>query len=237
MTDKNDQKLRQYYAKTAHSYDASQLHKNDEHFNALMLLRGIIADKSYQSILDVGSGTGRALTYLKASYPNIHLMGIEPVEELRKQALNKGLKSSEIICGDGYNLPLKDKSFDCVVAFGILHHVEHPNQIISEMFRVASKAVFISDHNIYGWGNKYSRLSKQIIRKFFGFKLLKFFMTKGVGYHDTDYDGIFYPFSLFEHLPIIASHSKQMYLVSTKGIPIHLYSQASHLAVASLLED
>jgi len=226
-----EKKLEQYYARTAHSYDDSQFHENDEHFKALMFLRGAIAERNYQSLLDVGCGTGRALSYLKTAYPDLHTVGIEPVEELRQQAFAKGFTATEVISGNGQALPFPDKSFDCVVAFGVLHHVEHPEKIIAEIFRVAKKAVFLSDHNIYGWGSAPTRFSKQTARKLLGFQILKLLMTKGLGYHDTDYDGIYYPFSLFEHLPAIANGSKQMSLIATKGSPIHLYSQASHIAV------
>ncbi len=231
-----EKKLEQYYAETAGSYDATQLHDNDEHFNALMFLRGVITEKSYQSLLDVGAGTGRALTYLKTAHPYLKVIGVEPVEELRQQALNKGISSEEIVIGNGRTLPFAESSFDCVTAFGVLHHVERPDQVIAEMLRVAKRAVFISDHNVYGWGNAITRFGKQAVRKTLGFQVLKFMMTKGRGYHDTNYDGIFYPFSLFEHLSTVEA-SNQMSLISTKGSPIHLYSQASHIAVLGVLED
>lgn len=237
MSKQLDHKLEQYYARSADSYDTSQLHENDEHYNALMFLRGIIAEKQYESLLDVGCGTGRALFYLRDAHPQLRAIGLEPVEELRQKALAKGFEADQILLGDGRQLPFADKSFDCVATFGVLHHVEQPEQIISEMIRVARRAVFISDHNIYGWGGSLTRLGKQAVRRVFGFSTLKLLMTKGRGYHDTDYDGIFYPFSLFEHLDQVASRSNQMFLMSTKGSPRNLYSQASHLAVFADLDE
>lgn len=235
MSSNLDQKLEEYYSRNAISYDASQLHVDDEHYCALMFLRGVIADRQWQSMLDVGCGTGRALVYLKDAFPGMDLTGVEPVDALREKAMEKDLLASQIIKGDGRALPFSDNSFDCVTAFGILHHVEHPEIVITELLRVARKAVFISDHNIYGWGSRKTRLFKLVIRKMLGFSALKLTMTKGKGYHDTDYDGIFYPFSLFDHMPQLVSHSQRCSLISTKGKPVDLYSEASHIAVLALL--
>ncbi len=230
------QRQQDYYTSTAASYDSFQLHSEDEHYNALMFLRGAIAEKQYQSLLDVGCGTGRALLYLQAAYPTLHTVGVEPVQALRQVALNKGIAENQLVAGDGYQLPFEDKTFDCVSAFGVLHHVGHPDRVISELFRVAKRAVFISDHNIYGWGSLLTRAGKQWLRRCSGDQLFKLMMTRGKGYHDTDYDGIFYPFSLFDYLPQIRQLAPRHFIVSTKGNPIHLYSEASHLAVLAILD-
>lgn len=229
-------KANQYYAKTANWYDEAQLHENDEHYNALMFLRGVIAEKNYQSILDIGCGTGRALIYLKEAFPSLQTVGLEPVKELGEIAISKDLNPEQIIIGSGQFLPFEENSFDCVTAFGVLHHIEQPKEVISEMFRVAKRGVFISDHNIYGMGSKLTKSTKIIIRKIFGFEVLKYIMTQGLGYHDTDYDGIFYPFSIFEYLSIFNQKSNKKFLFSTKGNPDYLYSEASHVAVLSDLD-
>jgi tRNA1(Val) A37 N6-methylase TrmN6 len=45
-----------------------------------------------KSILDVGSGTGRALFAVKQACPSVRILGIEPSAELRDQGYIKGLK-------------------------------------------------------------------------------------------------------------------------------------------------
>jgi hypothetical protein len=37
-------------------------------------------------------------------------------------------------------------------AFGALHHVARPGQVVADMLRVGAKAVFISDSNSFGQG-------------------------------------------------------------------------------------
>lgn len=236
MQQSPEEKMTAYYQNSAAQYDDLQLHEDDEHFNALMFLRGALAEKQYESLLDVGTGTGRALIYLQQNLPALHLNGVEPVPALREQALKKGLSPEQIVAGQGEALPFADNSIDCVTAFGILHHIREPQRVIDEMFRVAKKAVFISDHNIYGMGSGKTKLFKQVLRKVVGFKALSQIMTKGTGYHDTDYDGVFYPFSLFEHLDSITERAEQSFLFSTKGNATNLYKESSHIAIMALLK-
>jgi SAM-dependent methyltransferase len=235
MSESLEQRLHEYYTQTADGYDEAQIHEGDEHSYALMMLRGVLMEKRYQSLLDVGCGTGRTLSALQQSSLPMQLWGIEPVEALRRIAITKGLDSKLILEGSGYALPFADRSIDCVTAFGVLHHVEEPQRVIAEMLRVAKKAIFVSDHNIYGMGSLPTRFGKQMLRSLLGFRSLRFVMTKGRGYHDTNYDGIFYPFSVFEHLEQIKNQTRQMSLISTKGSPVRLYSQASHVAVMAFL--
>ena len=49
------------------------------------------------SVLDVGSGTGRCLHYLKKKFPNIKVIGIEPSPELRKIGHDAGISPDEVI--------------------------------------------------------------------------------------------------------------------------------------------
>ncbi|AFY38000.1 Methyltransferase type 11 [[Leptolyngbya] sp. PCC 7376] len=237
MQESQEEKLVEYYQSSADQYDAMQLHEGDEHYNALMFLRGILAEKKYDSLLDVGAGTGRALFYLKEIFPDMDLTGVEPMSAMRQQAIKKGLSSEQIIEAQGQSLPFPNKSIDCVTAFGILHHIQDPEPVIKEIFRVAKKAVFISDHNIYGMGSSQTKFFKQLLRKSLGFHVLSQIMTKGKGYHDTDYDGIFYPFSLFEHLDGITNKATETFLLSTKGKAIDLYKDASHVAILAILEN
>jgi len=53
--------LKDYYRKTAHLYDSLQIHNRDEHHIALLFLSGYLLDLGVKSLLDVGTGTGRAL--------------------------------------------------------------------------------------------------------------------------------------------------------------------------------
>ncbi|MGB6553644.1 MAG: class I SAM-dependent methyltransferase, partial [Candidatus Binataceae bacterium] len=66
---------RAYYSKTASAYDESHLHEGDAHFFALWWLSSIIEYTGAQSVLDIGSGTGRALRFLAGRHPKLSLLG------------------------------------------------------------------------------------------------------------------------------------------------------------------
>ena len=94
--------------------------------------------------------------------------------------------------------------------------------------------VIISDHNIYGMGNPLTRIVKQTFRQLGLRKALGWLMTQGKGFHDTDWDGVFYPFSLTDHFDEIRSQSKQTFAFSTKTPAINLFRNASHLAIVGI---
>lgn len=226
------EKQRDYYKQVADNYDATcAFDQNDEHFIGLALLSGLIKHYEFSSLLDVGCGTGRSLFYLAERHVNLNLKGIEPVEALREVARSKGLPDEMLQTGDACKLDYPDGSFDCVTAFGVLHHIPDPALAIREMKRVARRAVFISDHNVYGMGNWYTKAAKQGLRDLGLRPVLNFLLTKGKGYHDTNWDGIFYPFSLLDHLSLIRREMEQVFTFSTKGSAVDLYRQASHVAV------
>jgi ubiquinone/menaquinone biosynthesis C-methylase UbiE len=141
-----------YYTNTASSYDA--MHgvdcKTDEYYYALHLIETLCASLQLSTLLDVGSGTGRSVVFLLDHGKDVR--GIEPVAALIEQAGKKGVPKGCIVQGSGYSLPFADDSFDAVIECGILHHVASPSRVVSEMTRVARRAVFLSDCNRFGQG-------------------------------------------------------------------------------------
>ena len=228
-------KQRRYYATIASSYDNTfAFDSEDEHFIACAILTGLIQHYNFDSLLDVGCGTGRAIKYLKKSSPALRTQGVEPVLEMRNAAYASGIPHDQIVAGDAMALPFSDSHFDCCTSFGVLHHVLSPERSIAEMFRVAKRAVFISDHNIYGMGSPLTRGLKQVFRDLRLRWLLSRLMTGGKGFHDTDWDGVFYPFSLLDHLQLIRSMASKIYLFPTRNAGVNIYRQTSHLALLAL---
>ncbi|MGA9669446.1 MAG: class I SAM-dependent methyltransferase, partial [Terracidiphilus sp.] len=144
---------RDYYAKAAVAYDQVHLHEGGEHSFALTFMLSTLESLEIQSILDIGSGTGRALLEIKRDMPGIAAVGIEPSPELRSVGHSKGLSEAELIDGDAMNLGFGDGSFDLVCEFAALHHIPVPSKAVSEMLRVSRKAIFISDSNNFGQGS------------------------------------------------------------------------------------
>lgn len=227
---------RRYYAQVASTYNSAYaFDQEDEHFIACALLTGLAQHYSFLSLLDVGCGTGRAIGYISRSLPSLRVLGVEPVEEMRIAAVASGISPDIVLPGDATALPFSDGQFDCCSAFGVLHHIPHPQRAIREMFRVSRRAVFISDHNVYGMGSPLTRGVKQLFRDLHARWLLRLLLTGGKGFHDTDWDGVFYPFSLVDHLDLIRALSTKVHIFPTRRPSLNIYRQTSHLAVLAIL--
>ena len=57
---------REYYARSANQYDSMHVDGSIEHNFALQFMIGVVRYLGVRSILDIGSGTGRALVKIKS---------------------------------------------------------------------------------------------------------------------------------------------------------------------------
>ena len=204
-----------YYANTASHYD--NMHDEPEHLLALHLLTVFIELHNIRSILDVGAGTGRAMGWLKQRFPDLVVKGVEPVEQLRKQAYAKGISPADLVAGDGYALPFETESFDLVCEFAVLHHVERPNLVVAEMSRVASRMVCIPDCNFMGQGPTWLRLLKYLIYVVGLWPAANWIKTRGKRYTYSEGDGIAYSYSVFQSLRVLRQHWKDIRLIRTSA--------------------
>ncbi len=235
MSNEEVSKQRDYYRRTAGEYEAMHLAEGDEHYVALAFLSAMITHHGFKSVLDVGSGTGRALAYLKARHPDVRFVGIEPVKELREVGYRAGLSVAELVDGDALALPYAAGEFDLVCEFAVLHHVRTPSRVVTEMLRVASRAVFISDCNNFGQGGRLARALKQALGAVGLWPLANWIKTRGRGYSESEGDGLFYSYSVFNDLPSIRRACRKLHLLNTAGGPSgNLYRTAPHVAVLGI---
>ncbi|HEV8513910.1 MAG TPA: class I SAM-dependent methyltransferase [Cyclobacteriaceae bacterium] len=230
MLDSEIQK--KYYAETASEYDKMHIEGADEeHVFSLHLLLTFIKRYNIKSILDVGAGTGRTINFIRNNCPEVKIIGIEPVEELRLQGHKKGISKDILIDGDGNKIKYENGEFDLVCEFGVLHHVRYPEAVVGEMLRVSNKLIFISDSNNFGQGSLLGRACKQLIDFFGLWKAYNYFSTRGKMYHISEGDGLFYSYSVFNNYAQIQKACKLIHLVNTKDGGANLYRTASHLAL------
>jgi len=224
---------RNYYAKTANEYDDMHLGWTDkgEHFFALSFLLSAIDYFNINSILDIGSGTGRAIDYIKKHKPDIRIVGVEPVHELRLIGYSKNLSENEIVDGDATNLQFSNGEFDLVCEFGVLHHIKYPERAVSEMLRVANKLIFISDSNNFGQGSFLARFIKQLLNTFGLWRVADFIKTRGKGFTVSEGDGLAYSYSVFNNYNLIESNCRKIHLLNTVDGRINPYRTASHIAL------
>jgi ubiquinone/menaquinone biosynthesis C-methylase UbiE len=225
---------RKYYADTAAKYDAMQISDQDEHQFALAILSAMIEYHGIKSVLDVGSGTGRALRYLKSRHPVVRFVGIEPVEALRKVGHAAGLSHDELKDGDINSLAAADGEFDLVCEFAVLHHVPKPELAVAEMLRVARKAIFISDANNFGQGGLMSRCLKQAINALGLWPAFDWLRTGGKGYHVSAGDGLFYSYSVFNNYQQIRKACGTVHQFNTVDAEQNLARSAPHIAILAI---
>ena len=229
------ERQRTYYAETASRYNEMHVHgTEDEHNFALSFMVSTLDYLGVKSILDIGSGTGRTLIYLREKRPDIRVVGIEPVKELREIGYKDGISETDLVDGDALNLQYKTGEFDLVCEYGVLHHIRRPRIVVSEMLRVAKIAVFLSDSNNFGQGSSIARNVKQIINLLGLWRLADFIKTKGKGYTISEGDGLAYSYSVFDNYEQIKQQCKSIHLLNTKDGKINPYKTASHVALLGI---
>lgn len=231
----NDVELqRQYYGRTAHEYNGLHAREKDEHLFALCLLTASLDYLGIRTILDIGSGTGRVISHIKGQKPYIHIVGVEPVKELREIGYMAGISRDELFDGDATNLSFYDNEFDMVCEFGMLHHIRDARIAIAEMLRIASKAIFISDSNNFGQGSTQSRLLKQTINALGLWKAANLMKTRGRGYSVSEGDGISYSYSVFNDYQYIRDYCEPIHIINTSDGRLNPYKSASHVALLAM---
>lgn len=225
---------RAYYADTAHSYDSTHVHQDDEHSFALRFMISVLDQFGIQSILDVGCGTGRGLLTLQKAKPEITAVGVEPSAELRKVGYANGLSETELVDGDAMGLAFADGSFDLVCEFGALHHIPKPAKAVSEMLRVARKGIFISDCNNFGRGSKLARMFKQTVNAVGLWPVADFIKTRGKGYSISEGDGLFYSYSVFNNYKQIRRACQSIHVLNTVDSGPNPYRTSSHVALLGI---
>jgi ubiquinone/menaquinone biosynthesis C-methylase UbiE len=232
--DKEAEIQRRYYAESAIHYNKMHVCPHDEHYLALCFMVASIDYFKISSILDVGSGTGRSLLYIKDKRTDIRIIGIEPVMELREIGYEMGLLREELIEGDGTNIHFADGEFDLVSEFGVLHHVTYPEKMILEMLRVAKKGIFISDINNFGQGSVFVRTVKQILNAMGLWKVADFIKNGGKSYILSEGDGLSYSYSVFNNYNLINKYCNNIYMLNTNPSGVNLYRSADHVALLAL---
>jgi len=101
-------------------------------------LRGALAGRTVNDLLDVGTGTGRLLELLGPEVRRAE--GIDASREMLAVARAKleaaGLRHCGVRQGDMYDLPFEAASFDAVVIHQVLHFADNPALAVAEAGRV-----------------------------------------------------------------------------------------------------
>jgi ubiquinone/menaquinone biosynthesis C-methylase UbiE len=206
------QRQQDYYVQTASAYESMHVQPGDEHFIALEYATALLQVVRARSVLDVGSGTGRVSRFLQQQRPDLLIEGVEPIDELREQAQAHGTVLHK---ASGEDLPFNDDSFDVVMSFALLHHVPDPAPLIKEMMRVARSGIMISDANRFGQGPTAVGLLKLAIHQAGLWPVFERIRTRGRGFMESDGDGIFYSYSIFDSISQLQAWANRVFIVPT----------------------
>jgi SAM-dependent methyltransferase len=118
------------------------MHANEADPFGMRFFHAILRLIDAQSVLDIGTATGRNLRELKEALPHLTVCGVEPVRALIDQAARLGkLIYGPILQAKGEALPFRDASFDVVCEFAVLHHTPAPRQ--------SSRKCFVSQGRVF----------------------------------------------------------------------------------------
>lgn len=108
------------------------------------VLARFAGELSGQSVLDVGTGTGRAA--LQMARAGARVTGVDTSEEMltvaRRHAADERLALSFAV-GDAHHLEFTERSFDVVVCLRVLMHAVDWRGVVAELCRVARHRVIV----------------------------------------------------------------------------------------------
>ncbi len=113
-----------------------KLHVTDETVEAA--IRAALSEKSFRSLLDLGTGTGRMLELFGREIERgLGLdLSLDMLLLARDRLERAGLKHCSVRQGDIYDLPLGNDSFDVVILHQVLHFLDDSARAIREAARV-----------------------------------------------------------------------------------------------------
>ena len=98
-------------------------------------IREYLHDKKFNSMLDIGCGTGYLIDMLSNEHDS-EFTGLDLSPEMIKQAENKTIKKSKFVEGRSDELPFENETFDIVTCSQSFHHYPETDKPMQEARRV-----------------------------------------------------------------------------------------------------
>jgi ArsR family transcriptional regulator len=131
------ERAQEYFKRNASGWDElRRLHVDDAAVEAKLI--ELIGPEQVETLLDLGTGTGRILQLLQNSYRRA--TGIDASRDMLSVAranLDKaGVLKASVRHGDILNLPLDGNEYDIVIIHQVLHFLVHPELALAEAARM-----------------------------------------------------------------------------------------------------
>ena len=93
----------------------------------------------FQTLLDVGCGTGPMIELLLREFPDKHCTGIDLTLRMIEAAQAKHLANAKFLVGDSEHLPFEAGAFDVVICTNSFHHDPNPQAFMQEAARAEGR--------------------------------------------------------------------------------------------------
>ena len=111
-----------------------------------------------QKILEVGVGAGT--DFLQVVRAGAEAYGVdltqESIDNVSRRLQIYGLAAEDLRCCNAEHLPYEDECFDLVYSWGVIHHADDVQQVISEIYRVTKpggtvKVMIYNLSSVWAW--------------------------------------------------------------------------------------
>ncbi len=131
------ERAQSYFSRNAATWDELRsLHVGDEQVEAALV--DLVGSRPFDSMLDLGTGTGRILQLFEGLYRRG--LGVDASRDMlsvaRANLDRNGLNHASVRHADIFNLPLDRESFDLVTIHQVLHFLQSPDAAIAEAARM-----------------------------------------------------------------------------------------------------
>lgn len=127
-------KVRRSFTRAAHCYDAADALQTEVRDRLLDRLQWVRMRPA--RVLDLGTGTGKALPALAGLYPDAGVVGLDLTPGMLAVAATRTAPVPALVCGDAARLPFADQSFDLVFANLAIHWSPALDAVFREVRRV-----------------------------------------------------------------------------------------------------
>jgi ubiquinone/menaquinone biosynthesis C-methylase UbiE len=111
-------------------------------------LKNFFYDKTIENILDVGTGSGKFITILKATFPSAKITGVDPDQESLGKA-REDFPDVEFQKMSAENLLFENDTFDVVSLSMALHHLPKIKKGLKELKRVVKPGGWIIINELF----------------------------------------------------------------------------------------
>ena len=116
-----------YWAKRAGQYDKTNWVKNEAFINTFL---GMLPNKNFNSILEVGVGTGAVAEKVVENIGP--LFGIDISKEMISQINHPNITA---MIGDAHKLEFDNNTFDLIYMRNVIHYLDNSDFAFSEIYR------------------------------------------------------------------------------------------------------